>query len=33
VIYVWRRLIVNPDPPLPGRGDKAPAEGAVQAQP
>jgi DHA1 family tetracycline resistance protein-like MFS transporter len=33
VTYVWRRLIVNPDPPLPGRGDKAPVLGAVQAQP
>jgi DHA1 family tetracycline resistance protein-like MFS transporter len=33
VIYVWRRLIVNPDPPLPVRGDSTPAEGAVQAQP
>ena len=32
VIYVWRRLIVNPDPPLPGRGDNAPAQGSVQAQ-
>ena len=31
VSYVWRRLIVNPDPPLPARGDKAPVEGAVQA--
>jgi DHA1 family tetracycline resistance protein-like MFS transporter len=31
VIYVWRRLIVNPDPPLPSRGDKAPAQGSVQA--
>jgi DHA1 family tetracycline resistance protein-like MFS transporter len=33
VIYVWRRLIVNPDPPLPGRGVKAPAQGSVQTQP
>jgi DHA1 family tetracycline resistance protein-like MFS transporter len=31
IAYVWRRLIVNPDPPLPTRGDKAPAEWAVQA--
>ena len=31
VVYVWRRLIVNPAPPLPGRGDKAPRQGAVQA--
>jgi DHA1 family tetracycline resistance protein-like MFS transporter len=31
VVYVWRRLIVNPDPPLPVRGDKAPGQGAVQA--
>ena len=31
VFYVWRRLIVNPDPPLPSRGDKAPAQGSVQA--
>jgi len=21
VFYVWRRLIVHPDPPLPGRGE------------
>jgi DHA1 family tetracycline resistance protein-like MFS transporter len=32
VIYVWRRLIVNPDPPLPARGGKALAQGSVQAQ-
>jgi DHA1 family tetracycline resistance protein-like MFS transporter len=32
VFYVWRRLIVNPDPPLPGRGAKAPAQGSVQTQ-
>jgi DHA1 family tetracycline resistance protein-like MFS transporter len=31
VVYVWRRLIVNPDPPLPIRGNKALADGAVQA--
>jgi DHA1 family tetracycline resistance protein-like MFS transporter len=31
VIYVWRRLIVNPDPPLPGRRDEAPEQEVVQA--
>jgi DHA1 family tetracycline resistance protein-like MFS transporter len=31
VVYVWRRLTVNPDPPLPIRGNKALADGAVQA--
>ncbi|MFC2046551.1 MFS transporter [Chloroflexota bacterium] len=33
VIYVWRRLIVNPDPPLPGRGGGEPTMESVQAQP
>ena len=33
VIYVWRRLIVNPDPPLSVRGVEAPAQGSVQTQP
>ena len=33
VAYVWRRLIVNPDPPLPTRGNRVPADGAVQTQP
>jgi DHA1 family tetracycline resistance protein-like MFS transporter len=31
VFFAWRRLIVNPDPPLPGRGAKAPAQDSVQA--
>jgi DHA1 family tetracycline resistance protein-like MFS transporter len=31
VIFVWRRLIVNPDPPLPRRGDEAAAQEMVQA--
>ena len=30
VSFVWRRLIVNPDPPLPHRGDETAAQGAVQ---
>jgi DHA1 family tetracycline resistance protein-like MFS transporter len=33
VVYVWRRLIVNPDPALPIRSDRVPADGAVQTQP
>jgi DHA1 family tetracycline resistance protein-like MFS transporter len=33
VVYVWRRLIVNPDPPLPDRGARAPTQGSVQTQP
>jgi DHA1 family tetracycline resistance protein-like MFS transporter len=33
VIYVWRRLIVNPDPPLPSRGEMEPAQEPIQAQP
>jgi DHA1 family tetracycline resistance protein-like MFS transporter len=33
ISYVWRRLIVNPDPPLPGRGDGPVAEEATQAHP
>jgi DHA1 family tetracycline resistance protein-like MFS transporter len=33
VIYVWRRLIVNPDPSLPSRGGEVAVQGAVQAQP
>jgi DHA1 family tetracycline resistance protein-like MFS transporter len=32
VIYVWRRLIVNPDPPLPDRSGEAPVQRSVQAQ-
>jgi DHA1 family tetracycline resistance protein-like MFS transporter len=32
ISYVWRRLIVNPDPPLARRGGEAPAQGSVQAQ-
>ena len=31
VIYVWRRLIVNPDPPLSGRGGETPAQGSIHA--
>jgi DHA1 family tetracycline resistance protein-like MFS transporter len=26
VAFVWRRLIVNPDPPLPGRGERVAAQ-------
>jgi DHA1 family tetracycline resistance protein-like MFS transporter len=33
VIYVWRRLIVNPDPPLPGRGEEEAAREPAQAHP
>jgi DHA1 family tetracycline resistance protein-like MFS transporter len=33
VIYVWRRLMVNPDPSLPSRGGEVAVQGAVQAQP
>ncbi len=33
VIYVWRRLIVNPDPPLPGRGETEATQEPVQAHP
>jgi DHA1 family tetracycline resistance protein-like MFS transporter len=33
ISFVWRRLIVNPDPPLPGRGDEAVAEEVAQAHP
>jgi DHA1 family tetracycline resistance protein-like MFS transporter len=32
VTFVWRRLIVNPDPPLPGRGGEPPAPEAAVAQ-
>lgn len=31
VAFVWRRLIVKPDPPLPRRGGEDPAMGSVQA--
>jgi DHA1 family tetracycline resistance protein-like MFS transporter len=31
VIYVWRRLIVNPDPPLPRPDGEAALQGSVQA--
>ena len=31
VFYVWRRIIVNPDPPLPGRAVATAAQGPVQA--
>jgi DHA1 family tetracycline resistance protein-like MFS transporter len=33
VTFVWRRLIVNPDPPLPRPGDETAAQGVVQAHP
>ena len=33
ISYVWRRLIANPDPPLPRRGSKDPAIESVQAKP
>jgi DHA1 family tetracycline resistance protein-like MFS transporter len=33
ISFVWRRLIVNPDPPLPGRGDGPAAEEAAQIHP
>jgi DHA1 family tetracycline resistance protein-like MFS transporter len=32
VTYVWRRLIVNPDPPLPRRGGQDPVMESIQAQ-
>lgn len=32
ISYVWRRLIVNPDPPLPSRGGEHVAQEAAQAQ-
>jgi DHA1 family tetracycline resistance protein-like MFS transporter len=31
--FVWRRLVVNPDPPLSRRSDETPAQGIVQAHP
>ncbi len=33
VIYVWRRLIINPDPPLPGREETAATPEPAQAHP
>jgi DHA1 family tetracycline resistance protein-like MFS transporter len=33
VTFVWRRIVVNPDAPLPGRGQKAVTQEAVQADP
>jgi DHA1 family tetracycline resistance protein-like MFS transporter len=33
VSYVWRRLIVNPDPPLPGRGEEVAIQEPVQTDP
>jgi DHA1 family tetracycline resistance protein-like MFS transporter len=33
VAFVWRRLIVNPDPPLPSRGDESVAREPAQAHP
>jgi DHA1 family tetracycline resistance protein-like MFS transporter len=32
ISYAWRRLIVNPDPPLPSRGGEHIAQEAAQAQ-
>jgi DHA1 family tetracycline resistance protein-like MFS transporter len=32
VFYVWQRLIVKPDPPLPRRGREDPETGPVQVQ-
>ncbi|MGD8490402.1 MAG: MFS transporter, partial [Anaerolineae bacterium] len=31
--FVWRRLIVDPDPPLPGRGGEVVTEEALQSHP
>ena len=31
VSYVWRRIIINPDPPLPGRAVETATQGPVQA--
>jgi DHA1 family tetracycline resistance protein-like MFS transporter len=33
ITFVWRRLIVNPDPPLPPRGDELTTQQPVQAHP
>lgn len=33
VSFVWRRLIVSPDPPLPKRGGESTTQGPVQAHP
>ncbi|MGD9147371.1 MAG: MFS transporter, partial [Anaerolineae bacterium] len=33
ISFVWRRLIVNPDPPLPGRGEEPVNGEAAQAHP
>ena len=30
--YVWRRIVTNPDPPLPGRGEELPNGVAVRAE-
>jgi hypothetical protein len=32
VSYVWRRIVVNPDPPLPGRDNKVPDTVAAGAE-
>jgi DHA1 family tetracycline resistance protein-like MFS transporter len=32
VSYVWRRIVTNPDPPLPGRGEEANATMPAQAE-
>ena len=31
--FIWRRLVANPDPPLPGRSDEMTARGAVLTTP
>jgi len=31
VAFVWRRLIVNPDPPLPNRDAEEPLASSVKA--
>jgi DHA1 family tetracycline resistance protein-like MFS transporter len=31
VTFIWRRLIVNPDPPLPRRSEETSAQGVLQA--
>jgi DHA1 family tetracycline resistance protein-like MFS transporter len=33
VSYVWRRIVTNPDPPLPERGEEAHAAVAAQTEP
>ncbi len=33
ISYVWRRIIINPDPPLPGRAVESTTQGPVRAHP